>query len=217
MLPTPEPTQEDEKVYTFNVSPTIYTLLKKTATRGTRRVATMKEEKLVKVKELPFAINEGNYINFLTSLLEKHGQEQYKVLEKCCFPFKYVPPKLKGSVLFLYLFGGTLSLMCTSQRSGDGMDIDNESDYKEMVQKIRKHGVSTTKIFVDMKDVEKLPMLSTGGTVEDEEDETRSNVEASAVCTSPSHATWALILQIQSSKVSDMDRRLMRCRLILQE
>jgi len=107
--------------------------------------------------------------------------------------------------------------MCTSQLSSDGMDIDNESDYKEMVQKIRKHGVSTTKIFVDMKDVEKLPMLSTGGTVEDEEDETRSNVEASAVCTSPSHATWALILQIQSSKVSDMDRRLMRCRLILQE
>jgi len=65
----------------------------------------MKEEKLVKVKELPFAINEGNYINFLTSLLEKHGQEQYKVLEKCCFPFKYVLPKSKGSVLFFYLFG----------------------------------------------------------------------------------------------------------------
>ena len=106
--------------------------------------------------------------------------------------------------------------MCTSQRSGDGMDVDNKSDYKEMVQKIHEHGVSSTKIFVDMKDVEKLPMLSAGGTVEDEEDETAPIVEASAVRTSPSHATWALILQIQSSKVSDMDARLMRFRLMLQ-
>ncbi|KAF8548493.1 hypothetical protein OG21DRAFT_1526458 [Imleria badia] len=114
MLPTPEPTQDEEKVHTFNVSLTVYTLLKKAAYRGTRKVATVKEEKLVKVKELPFAINEDNYIDFLTSLLEKHGQEQYKVSEKCCFPFKYVLPKSKN------------------QRSSDGMDIDNESDYKEM-------------------------------------------------------------------------------------
>lgn len=106
--------------------------------------------------------------------------------------------------------------MCTSQRSGDGMDVDNESDYKEMVQKIHEHGISSTKIFIDIKDVEKLPMLSAGGTVEDEEDETAPIAEASAVRTSPSHATWALILQIQSSKVSDMDARLMRFRLMLQ-
>ncbi|KAF8546341.1 hypothetical protein OG21DRAFT_1491311, partial [Imleria badia] len=78
MSPTPEPTQDDEKVHTFNVSLTVYTLLKKAASRDTRKVATVKEEKLVKVKELPFAINEDNYIDFLTSLLEKHGQEQYK-------------------------------------------------------------------------------------------------------------------------------------------
>ena len=104
MSPTPEPTQEEEKVHTFNVSLTIYTLLKKTATRGARRVATAKEEKLVKVKELPFAINEANYIDFLTSLLEKHGQEQYKMSEKCCFPFKYVLLKSKGSVFFFISF-----------------------------------------------------------------------------------------------------------------
>ncbi|KAN0080232.1 hypothetical protein V8E55_009798 [Tylopilus felleus] len=48
-------TAQDERVHTFNVSLTVYTLLKKT-TRGARKVTTVKEEKLVKVKELPFAI-----------------------------------------------------------------------------------------------------------------------------------------------------------------
>ncbi|KAN0091031.1 hypothetical protein V8E55_004597 [Tylopilus felleus] len=172
------PPAQDERVHTFNVSLTVYTLLKKT-TRGARKVTTVKEEKSVKVKELPFAINEDNYINFLTSLLEKHGQEQYKVSEKCCFPFKYVPLKSKG------------------QHSGDGMAIDNESDYKEMVQKIREHDVSKTKVFVDMKDVEKLLMLSVG-MVKDEEDETGPIVEACG------------------SKASDMDMHLMRWRLMLQ-
>jgi hypothetical protein len=142
-------------------------------------VATVKEKKLVMVKELPFAIDKDNYIDFLTGLLEKHGQEWYKVLEECHFLFKYMLPKLKGSVLFLSF---SLSLMCTSQCSGDGMDIDNESDYKEMVQKICEHDISSTKIFVDMKDVEK-PLMLSAGMIDDKKDETGPIVDASVICT----------------------------------
>lgn len=38
------------------------------------------------------------------------------------------------------------------------MDVDNEADYKEMVEKIHSTtDLGTTKIFVDIKHVEKLP------------------------------------------------------------
>ncbi|KAH0834301.1 hypothetical protein J3R83DRAFT_11676, partial [Lanmaoa asiatica] len=114
------PAADGEKLHTFNVSLTVYSLLKKKATRGAHKASTLKEEKTMKVKELHFRIDDDNYINFLTSLLEKHGQEQYKVLQDCCFPFKYVPLKLK------------------IQRSSDAMDVDHEADYKEMVKKILK-------------------------------------------------------------------------------
>jgi hypothetical protein len=90
-----------EKAHIFNVSLTVYSLLKKKASRGVlSRVKTsastaVKEEKSVKVKELVFSIDNNNYISFLTSLLEKHGQEQYKVSADRCFPFKYLPPGVK--------------------------------------------------------------------------------------------------------------------------
>ena len=50
------------------------------------------------------------------------------------------------------------------------MDVDNEADYKEMVKKIQQSNPSSTKILVNMKDIEKLPAL--GGNVEDDDNET---------------------------------------------
>ena len=50
------------------------------------------------------------------------------------------------------------------------MDVDNEADYKEMVKKIWQGNPSSTKILVDMKDIEKLPTL--GGNAEDDDNET---------------------------------------------
>jgi hypothetical protein len=46
------------------------------------------------------------------------------------------------------------------------MDIDHESDYKKMVKKIEGSNPTTTKIFLNMKEVQKLP---TSGDLEDEE------------------------------------------------
>jgi hypothetical protein len=59
------------------------------------------------------------------------------------------------------------------------MDVDHETDYKEMVNKIREYDVGTTKIFVDMKSVKKLP--TTSGSEPDEDGET-TDADA-AVCT----------------------------------
>jgi hypothetical protein len=40
------------------------------------------------------------------------------------------------------------------------MDVDNEADYQEMVKKLHSANPGTTKIYVDMKQVEKLPSSS---------------------------------------------------------
>jgi hypothetical protein len=54
----------------------------------------------------------------------------------------------------------------------DAMDVDHEADYKEMVMKIQESTVTLTKVFVDMKDVEKLATtLASSGGPDDEEGE----------------------------------------------
>ncbi|KAI6046330.1 hypothetical protein EDC04DRAFT_2598139 [Pisolithus marmoratus] len=42
------------------------------------------------------------------------------------------------------------------------MDVDNEADYQEMVGKVSSIHPSMTKIFVDMKEVERLPLSKSG-------------------------------------------------------
>jgi hypothetical protein len=101
-MPPSLPACDPEKVYMFTIALTVYSLLKKKAsTKG--KASTSKEEKSVKVKELHFSTNNANYLDFLRSILDKHRQEQYKVLEKRRFPFKYVPPKAKRSVVYCFI------------------------------------------------------------------------------------------------------------------
>ena len=90
--PTPS---DSDTVYTFTVSLTVYSLIKKKTPRG--KAAASKEEKSVKVnlKELQFSIDNTNYLDFLQSILNKHGQDQYMLLAKKEFLFKYIPPKTK--------------------------------------------------------------------------------------------------------------------------
>jgi hypothetical protein len=59
------------------------------------------------------------------------------------------------------------------------MDVDHESDYKEMVKKIEGSNPTTTKIFINMKEVQKLP---TPGDLEDEETKT-TDEDVGEVCT----------------------------------
>ena len=76
-------------VYAFAVSLTFYSLIKKKTPRG--KAAVSKEEKSVKdLKELQLSIDNTNYLDFLQSILNKHGQDQYMLSAKKQFSFKYV-------------------------------------------------------------------------------------------------------------------------------
>ncbi|KIK24631.1 hypothetical protein PISMIDRAFT_98060 [Pisolithus microcarpus 441] len=98
---------DNEILQSFSISLTVYTKVKKTIQGKTMS----KEEKSAKMKELLFTINGLNYLEFLHSILFKHGLKDYEVIEKKHFPLKYIPLKAKG----------------------DAIDINNLSDYREMV------------------------------------------------------------------------------------
>ncbi|KAI6037475.1 hypothetical protein EDC04DRAFT_2897425 [Pisolithus marmoratus] len=131
------PPPESETLCSVTVTLTVYSNLKKKTQKG--KVSTAKEVKSMKMKELLFPLRDDNYLSFLQSLLKKHGQDQFKVSERKCYPFKFMLPKVK------------------SQCIGDMMDVDNEVNYQEMVRKILSINPSVTKIFINMKHVEKLP------------------------------------------------------------
>jgi len=88
----PSPPQDSEDEHAFSVSLTVYSKIKKV----TKGKTTSKEEKSIKTKELVFPINESNHLDFLRSILLKHGQKSYEVTEKKHYPFWYIPPKVKG-------------------------------------------------------------------------------------------------------------------------
>ncbi|KAI6011735.1 hypothetical protein EDC04DRAFT_2905321 [Pisolithus marmoratus] len=141
---SPSPTchsGELEKQYAFMVALMVYSSLK---SKMKGKTSVLKEVKSIKTKELSFPLKVDNYLDFLQGVLDKHGQDHYKISERKQYLFKYVPPKTKG------------------QRVSDVMDIDNEADYQEMVGKVSSIHPSTTKIFVDMKQVEKLPSSESG-------------------------------------------------------
>ncbi|KAI5994969.1 hypothetical protein EDC04DRAFT_2910321 [Pisolithus marmoratus] len=130
-----------EKQYAFKVTLTVYSSLK---LKMKGKTSVLKEVKSIKTKELSFPLKVDNYLDFLQGVLDKHGQDHYKILERKQYSFKCVPPKTKG------------------QHVSNVMDIDNEADYQEMVGKVSSIHPSTTKIFVDMKQVEKLPLSESG-------------------------------------------------------
>lgn len=66
-----------------------------------------------------------------------------------------------------------------SQRAAEAMDVDNELDYKEMVRKICDASDSTlaTKIFVNMKHVEKLPLHQVNAQSGDEDSSVSDDIQ----------------------------------------
>ncbi|KAF8545605.1 hypothetical protein OG21DRAFT_1492165 [Imleria badia] len=133
-----QPTMSNEpRDYAFTVALTVYSALKQSSSSKGKTTAAKQQEKSVKTKELVFPLGEENYVDFLESILEKHGQTQYKVSHKQSFPFKFTMPKIKN------------------QRA-EAMDVDNVSDYKEMIA-------------IDMKHVEKLLLHQVHGRAGDDE------------------------------------------------
>ena len=104
-----------------------------------------------------------------------------------------------------------------SQRVSDAMDVDNELDYKNMVQKIIDAGdpSGVTKILVDMKSVEKLPSYQAGnGDSEDADSDASDNHQVFFLFFSQSVSN--VFDKTQSSKTtSDLDTRLAQWRIKL--
>ncbi|KAF9231874.1 hypothetical protein BU15DRAFT_67972 [Melanogaster broomeanus] len=132
-----------------------------------------------RTRKLSFTISQTNYIDFLHAALTKHNQGQFKITEAKRYAFKYV--------------------IDIKRKVSDAMDVDNAGDYKEMVKKINDERPTIVKIFIDMKDVEKLPR----GTKPADEDETGSTDDEQ--------------LMAASGSVSDLDLRLARWRTMLEK
>jgi hypothetical protein len=95
------------------------------------------------------------------------------------------------------------------------MDVDNETDYKEMVKKIRQSNPSSTKILVDMKDVKKLPAL--GGNAEDDDNETTDGDDNKVCSHSYRHPNaYSEVKRSQVLKMSDIESCLIRWHIKLQ-
>ncbi|KAI6156658.1 hypothetical protein BKA82DRAFT_115540, partial [Pisolithus tinctorius] len=103
--PSHSPTPVAEKLHSFTILLSVYGPKKKEKGKTVPKVT-------METKELTFAVNDTNYLNFLQHVLDKHGQGQYRVSSSKHFPFKFVPPKV--------------------QAVSNAIDVDNKVDYKDM-------------------------------------------------------------------------------------
>ena len=176
-MSSPTPEVDDSTQQSFSISLTVYSKIKKTSVKGK---TTSKEEKSTKMKELLFAPNNSNYVEFLQAILLKHGLEIYEVTEKKHFPLKYIPPKAKA---YIFHDGGNGTNFSIRQRVTDAIDVDNVSDYKEMVKKITNEKPSIVKVFVDTRHINKLPRGSTTRGSRSSEDDSGATTDSVRVCT----------------------------------
>ncbi|KAG1732004.1 uncharacterized protein EDB91DRAFT_1058406 [Suillus paluster] len=142
LSPSDSPEMPEFKA-TFIIHLDTYT---KTTTESNGK-AKAKEVKSTKVKELVFQISKHNYIKFLTTILAKHDKSHHRVTERKKYSFKYYLGNSRGQVIFV---------------RAEAMDVDNEADYAEMAKKLISKEPRKVKVFIDMKNVEKLP--TTGDT-----------------------------------------------------
>ncbi|KIM50301.1 hypothetical protein SCLCIDRAFT_18538 [Scleroderma citrinum Foug A] len=152
-MSSPSPPQETNDEHAFSISLTVYSKIKKMS----KGKITSKEDKSTKTKELIFAINSSNYLDFLQNVLLKHGQKSYEVTEKKHYPFRYIPLKAKR------------------QHASDAIDVDNIADYKETVKKVVDKKPTVVKIFVDMCHIEKLPHTKSRSSGSEDDSEPASN------------------------------------------
>ena len=64
----------------------------------------------------------------------------------------------------------------------DAIDVDNVSDYKEMVKKITDEKLSIVKVFVDTRHINKLPRDSTTRGSRSSEDDSGATTDSVRVC-----------------------------------
>jgi hypothetical protein len=98
-IPNTKTRKNPEIEQVFSVSLIVYSKVKKVL----QGRATSKEEKTMKTKKLSFTVKSLNCTEFLWSMLEKHGQDDYEVTVKKYYLFRYTSPKIQGYVLIYSL------------------------------------------------------------------------------------------------------------------
>ncbi|KAJ7723042.1 hypothetical protein B0H16DRAFT_1334341 [Mycena metata] len=96
-----------------------------------------KEKKETKTKEFQylFEASADNYLDFLKTILAKHGEERYNITAKMVYDMKI---QLSGT------------------KKGEALDVDNVEEYKELVaDHIIANRIPKLTVFVDMGEIEK--------------------------------------------------------------
>ncbi|KAJ7729561.1 hypothetical protein B0H16DRAFT_1330360, partial [Mycena metata] len=75
-----------------------------------------------------------NYLALLKAILLKHGEEKYNITEKMTYRIKVQLPSVK---------------------KGDSVDVDNVSEYEDLVTNILAGLPAKTNIYIDMADIQK--------------------------------------------------------------
>src|ERR1700733_2398813 len=116
---------------------------------GSKKSKKKTESKAKKTKEATFTLSSNNHLEFLQCLLIKHGQNTYyKVTEHKRFGFKYLFPVSKAYVCHFSCFDHYLPFL-SSER--DAIDVENATDYREMVANLANFEPDKIKILMDMK------------------------------------------------------------------
>ncbi|KAJ7022363.1 hypothetical protein C8F04DRAFT_1049070 [Mycena alexandri] len=104
---------------------------------GAKNKAKPKEKKETKTKEFQylFEASADNYVDFLKTILAKHGEERYNITAKMVYDMKV---QLSGT------------------KKGEALDVDSVEEYKELVtDHIIANRTPKLTVFVDMGEIER--------------------------------------------------------------
>jgi hypothetical protein len=102
----------------------------KTTANGAKSKSKPKEKKDTKAKDFQHSFKGTleNYITLLATILAKHGEEKYNVMEKMIFGIKVQLPSVEYNIEQC-----TVYFSDQACRKGDAVDIDTFEEYKELV------------------------------------------------------------------------------------
>ena len=103
----------------------------------------------VHTKELAFTCLSENYVPFMQALLKHVGKTKWKVSDQQRFKFKYPG----HSYVFIYTHVCSQSNYAYSKT--DALDVEKESEYKELVSKITENQYWKVNIIVDIDNVKR--------------------------------------------------------------
>ncbi|KAJ7098942.1 hypothetical protein C8R44DRAFT_642692 [Mycena epipterygia] len=123
-----------------------------TGSSGARSKNKTEQKKETKAKEFSHSFESGleNYLQLLKTILAKHGEEKYNVMDRMTYGIKVQLPSVKYT-----LSTSINSISDIPCRKGDALDIDNFAEYQDLVKDIIEGMPSKMNIYIDMADIQK--------------------------------------------------------------